>query len=245
MAMLVVSDTWPASTGCLSCADVNVRTKSFFAGFHCPDALSSVTTTSFTFCVWIGFMSAAGADRTPAVIRAPTATITSRAFAMSSSWLSPVRRPHRRPGFVVWVMAACVALRATEIPLAEPGEDHGRDDQHEPERADHAAQHRGRERLHDLRPGRVTPHDRKQAGHHRGDRHDLWAEPQERPLLHGLEQRLARQTPTEILARASDGVVQVDHHHHGRLHRGPEQRDEADPDGDGEVVAEADRKSVG
>src|SRR5437762_6492759 len=133
MPMLVLSDTWPTSTGVLSCADVNVRTKSFFAGFHCPDALSSVTTTSFTFCVWIGFMSAAGADRTPAVIRAPTATITSRAFAMSSSLLSPVRRPHRRPGFVVWVLDACVALRATALPLADPGADHGRAEQHQPE----------------------------------------------------------------------------------------------------------------
>src|SRR2546426_1958342 len=239
MAMLVLSDTWPASTGFLSCADVNVRTKSFFAGFHCPDSLSSVTTTSLTFCVRIGFMSAAGADWTPAVIRAPTATITSKAFAMSSSLLSPIRRPHRRPGFVVGVMAACVTLRAAEILLAEPGEDHRRDDQHEPERAHHAAQHRGRERLHDLRPGRVTPHDRKQAGHHRADRHDFWAEPQKRPLLHGLEERLPRQAPTEILPLASDGFFQVDHHHHGRLHRGPEQRDEADPDGDREVVAEA------
>src|SRR5207249_6060557 len=91
MAMLVVSDTWPASTGFLSCADVNVRTKSFFAGFHCPDSLSSVTTTSLTFCVRIGFMSAAGADWTPAVIRAPTATITSKAFAMSSSLLKALR----------------------------------------------------------------------------------------------------------------------------------------------------------
>src|SRR3989475_5594074 len=148
------------------------------------------------------FISAAGSDRTSALIRAPTATITSKAFAMSCSLLSSVRRPHRRPGFVVGVMAACVTLRAAEILLAEPEEDHRRDDQHEPERADHAAQHRGRERLHDLRPGQVTPHYRKQAGHHRGDRHDLWAEPQERPLLHGLEERLARQTPTEILALA-------------------------------------------
>src|SRR5439155_7105480 len=89
-------------------------------------------------------MSAAGADWTPAVIRAPTATITSKAFAMSSSLLSPIRRSHRRPGFVVGVMAACFTLRAAEILLAEPGEDHRRDDQHEPERADHAAQHRGR-----------------------------------------------------------------------------------------------------
>src|SRR5947208_16456961 len=103
-------------------------------------------------------MSAAGADRTPAVIRAPTATITSRAFAMSSSLLSSVRRPHRRPWFVVWVMATCVSLRATEILLAEPGEDHGRDDQHDPERADHAPHRWGRERLHDLRPGRGPPH---------------------------------------------------------------------------------------
>src|SRR5207237_6304687 len=165
----------------------------------CPGSRARVTTTSLTFCVWIGFMSAAGADWTPAVIRGKTATVTSKALAMSSSLLSPVRRPHRRPGFVVWVMAACVSLRATEIPLAEPGEDHGRDDQHEPERTDHAAQHRGRERLHDLPPGRVTPHDRKQAGHHRGDRHDLGAEPQERPLLHGLEQRLPRQASTELL----------------------------------------------
>src|SRR5207245_10803357 len=180
-----------------SCADVNVRTKSFFAGFHCPASLSSVTTTSLTFCVWIGFMSAAGADWMPAVIRAPTATITSKAFAMSSSLLSPVRRPDRRPGFVVWVMAACISLRAAEILLAGPGEDHRRDDQHEPERAHHAAQHRGRERLHDLRPGRVTPHDRKQAGHHRGARPDLWAEPQKRPPLHGATERLPRQPPTD------------------------------------------------
>src|SRR5438046_8553229 len=132
MPMLVLSDTWPTSTGVLSCADVNVRTKSFFAGFHCPDALSSVTTTSFTFCLWIGFMSAAGADRTPAVIRAPTATITSRAFAMSSSLLSSlssVRRPHRQPWFVVWVMAACGSFRAAEILLADPGEHHRRDHQ--------------------------------------------------------------------------------------------------------------------
>src|SRR2546422_933673 len=134
MAMLVLSDTWPASTGFLSCADVNVRTKSFFAGFHCPDSLSSVTTTSLTFCVRIGFMSAAGADWTPAVIRAPTATITSKAFAMSSSLSSSVRRPHRRPGFVVGVMAACVTLRAAEILLAEPGEDHRCDDQRSEER---------------------------------------------------------------------------------------------------------------
>src|SRR2546426_3769328 len=90
------------------------------------------------------FISAAGADRTSALIRAPTATITSKAFAMSSSLLSPIRRPHRRPGFVARVMAACVTLRAAEILLAEPGEDHRRDDQHKPERADHAAQHRDR-----------------------------------------------------------------------------------------------------
>src|SRR2546427_9981729 len=111
------------------------------------------------------FISAAGSDRTSALIRAPTATITSKAFAMSSSLLSPIRRPHRRPGFVARVMAACVTPRAAEILLAEPGEDHRRDDQHEPERADPAAQHRGRERLHDLRPGRATPHAAKQAGH--------------------------------------------------------------------------------
>ena len=34
---------------------------------------------------------------------------------------------------VVGVMAACVTLHAAEILLAEPGEDHRRDDQHEPE----------------------------------------------------------------------------------------------------------------
>ncbi len=44
--------------------------------------------------------------------------------------------------------------------------------------------------------------------------------------------------PPSRLALSLDGLLQVDDHHDAGLHRGAEQRDEADPHRDGEVVAE-------
>ena len=40
------------------------------------------------------------------------------------------------------------------------------------------------------------------------------------------------------LRRLRERFLQIDDHHDARLHGRPEERDEADPDGDGEVVAE-------
>src|SRR5437899_6740610 len=98
----------------------------------------------------MGFMSAAIAASGSTIVRTPRESATIRPFSMLSS-LS-FGRPHRRPGFGTRAFTL-LGLGAAEIALAQPIEDHRRHDQHEAERANHAAEHRRRERLHDLGAG--------------------------------------------------------------------------------------------
>ena len=58
------------------------------------------------------------------------------------------------------------------------------------------------------------------------------------PSCHRLQERRPREAAAERLALPRHRFLQVDHHHHRRLHRRAEERDEADPDRDREVVAE-------
>ena len=84
----------------------------------------------------------------------------------------------------------------------------------------------------------MTPHDRHQARDDRRDCHHLWPQAQKGPFLHRLEQGLARQPAAQFLALLGDRLLKIDHHDNRRLHRRAEERDEADPDGDGHVVPE-------
>src|SRR2546425_7931652 len=172
--MLVFRDALPTSTGFLSCRDVNSSPKPFFPSFHWPDSFCSVTVTSFVFWVWIGFMSAADAASAPAIVRIPSESATIRPLSMLSSLCWLIGRPHRRP-VVGSFASARLGLGAAEVALAQPVEDHRCHDQHEAERADHAAEHPRRKRLHDLGAGRVAPHARQEASEHGGDGPDLRA----------------------------------------------------------------------
>src|SRR2546427_2071865 len=100
----------------------------------------------------MGFMSAAVAARVPTIVRTPRESATIRPFSMLSSLSWLVGRPDRRPT-VGSFASALLRLGMAEIALAQPVEDHRRHDQHEAERADHAAEHRRRQRLHDFGAG--------------------------------------------------------------------------------------------
>src|SRR5258705_8923742 len=127
---------------------MNSSTNSFFPCFHWPDSFCSVTVTSFVFWVWMGFMSAAVAARVPTIVRTPRERAMIRPFSMLSSLSWLVGRPHRRP-MVESFASALLGLGAAQIALAQPVENHRRHDQHEAKRADHAAEHRRRQRPHD------------------------------------------------------------------------------------------------
>src|SRR5207249_3399519 len=135
IVMLVFRLTLPASTGFLSVADVISRTNSFLPFFHCPDSLISVTTTSFVFCVWIGFMSAASA--TPAPIASTPVTMRIaiiRIIVRVSSPLVVVTRPSRsqsRPPSHRSFVASLLGLRSPKVPLPQPVEDDGCHDKDE------------------------------------------------------------------------------------------------------------------
>src|SRR6266487_3931038 len=100
----------------------------------------------------MGFMSAAVAARAPTIVRPPRESATIRPFSMLSSLSWLVGRPHRRL-MVESFASALLGLAAAEIALTQPVEDHRRHDQHEAERADHAAKHGRRQRLHDFGAG--------------------------------------------------------------------------------------------
>ena len=70
------------------------------------------------------------------------------------------------------------------------------------------------------------------------DRHHLRAQPQQRAFHDRVAQRRTRERAAELALLPRDGLFEVDDHHDAGLHRRAEQRDEADPDRDREVVAE-------
>src|SRR5207253_6880032 len=176
--MLVFSVTLPTSTGCLSLVDVNSRAKSFLPCFHWPASLFSVTTTSLAFCVANAFSAAQLAPPAPNTT-ANAVTIAIRRFIgclPPCEVLALFVRLQRGP-LADSACRALLRLSASQLSLSQPVEDDRGHDQDETERADHAAEHRRGERLHDLGAGRMAPHDRQQARHDRGDRHDLRPEP--------------------------------------------------------------------
>ena len=58
------------------------------------------------------------------------------------------------------------------------------------------------------------------------------------PSIDRVAQRRARQRAAQLAPLPLDGLFEVDDHHDAGLHRRAEERDEADPDRDREVVAE-------
>src|SRR5438046_2487265 len=128
IAMLVLRLTLPTSTGCLSFADVNSRTKLFLPGFHWPDSLVSVITTSLVFWVWITFSApwavpvSSIAEITMAIIR----------FMSHTSLLVDhelLGGPDRGPRLAATFVRRPMPLRCADLPLAQPVEENGRHDQ--------------------------------------------------------------------------------------------------------------------
>ena len=63
-------------------------------------------------------------------------------------------------------------------------------------------------------------------------------QPQQRAFHDGVAQRRARQRAAELAPLPLDGFLEIDDHDDAGLHGGAEERDEADPHRDREVVAE-------
>ena len=125
-----------------------------------------------------------------------------------------------------------------QLPLADREEDDRRHDQHVDERRDHAAEHRRGQRFHHFRADTGAPHDRQQPRDDGGDRHHLGSQAEQRAFHDRVAQRRTRERASELAPLALDGLFQIDDHHDAGLHRRPEERDEADPDRDREVVAQ-------
>ena len=64
------------------------------------------------------------------------------------------------------------------------------------------------------------------------------SQPQQRAFDDRVAQRRTRERAAQLAPLALDGLFEIDDHHDAGLHRRAEQRDEADPDRDREVVAE-------
>src|SRR5262249_18090743 len=201
IAMLVLSVTLPASTGCLSLPEVNSMANAFFPFVHSPDALFSVITTSFAFCVWITFSALhAGAaapsimNTLPSITRPIHRVVRIPLFLLSvrTEWLDSMLLHSARHGAGLRRYLCMLGLGAAQIPIVQPIKQHRGNDQDQREGAHHAAQDGRRQRLHYLRAGRVAPHDRQEARHDGGHRHHLGPEPQQRTLLHPPPPSLAR-----------------------------------------------------
>src|SRR5207245_11733329 len=130
-------------------------------------------------------------------------------FVSPLRWLLLLGRSKNRPPSHRPFVAPLLGLRSPQLPLPEPVEDDWCHDEDKTERAHHAAEDRCRQRLHDLRAGGLAPHDGQQARDDRRDCHDLRPQPQERAFLHGVQERLARESTAELLALVGDGLFEV------------------------------------
>ena len=125
-----------------------------------------------------------------------------------------------------------------QLSLADREEDDRRHDQHVEERRNHAAKDRRRQRFHHLGAYTGAPHDRQQPRDDGRDRHDLGPQAEQRAFHNRIAQRRTRERASELALLALNGLLQIDDHHDAGLHRRPEERNEADPDRDREVVAQ-------
>ena len=77
----------------------------------------------------------------------------------------------------------------------------------------------------------------QQTGNDRADRHDLGPEAEQGAFDHRVLESRMREMSAELDALPLNGLFEIDDHDDASLDGRAEQRDEADPDGDGEVVA--------
>ena len=142
-----------------------------------------------------------------------------------------------------------LALRHTRSLLASPRQrplldqcvDRRNHGQREHRRRNHAAHHRRRDAAHHFRTCPCPPHDRQQAGHDRHDGHHLWPHPFDGAFHDRRVEVVDVCRAPSFTALGLDrfpGVVEVDQHDHAGFGRHPCQRDEADDDGDRQVVVE-------
>src|SRR5580765_125067 len=139
-----------------------------------------------------------------------------------------------------WVLSfLCCWFRllSRQISFSQPREDHGSHNQHMQQRADHASQHGGGERLHHFGSSACRPHDRQQTRHNRGYGHDLRTQTQKRTFHHRFTQSLYSESAHRD-SLSLHGLFQIDHHHNAGLYSGTEQGDETDPNSNREVVSQ-------
>lgn len=101
----------------------------------------------------------------------------------------------------------------------------------------HSAKDRNSERPHHFAAGTGAPHYRQQARKDRSYCHHFWPKPEQGTFHYGIKQRLLVEF-AEFFLLSGDSLFEIDDHYDRGLHRGAEQRDESDPDGHREVVAE-------
>ena len=124
------------------------------------------------------------------------------------------------------------------------GEECGVDEQLEGEGGREASHHRSRDALHHVGADSLAREQRQQAGGHGHHRHQLGAD----PARCAFDDRLLE---IAEVAQAALGLVtpvrdrQVQQHDHAGLRVQPRQGDDADPDGDAQVVVEQEEKPDG
>jgi len=105
------------------------------------------------------------------------------------------------------------------------------------ERTDHSSEHGGREWADDFGTDTGAPEDRQKARDDGRNRHQLGTQSKQRSFHDRFSQNHNREGAVFFFL-SCDGLFEINHHHHGRLHGSSEQRNEADPDRDGKVVVE-------
>src|SRR5262249_43899208 len=86
-----------------------------------------------------------------------------------------------------------------------------------------------------------APEDRHESSDDCRNRHELRTKAQKSTFYHGFTKVGASQY-SALKPLSLDGFFQINHHHHGRLHRSSKQRDKTYPNGDREVVMKQPQK---